>query len=343
MKILFAIQGTGNGHISRAREIIPHLLNYGQLDVLVSGRQAEVQLPYLIKYKKSGIGYTFGKHGGIDFVDSIQHLSPFRFLADVMSFPVHDYDLIINDFEPITAWACKLKNKPCVALSHQAAFLSKRTPRPIKRNKMSENILKYYAPTSYKIGFHFKPYDSFIHTPIIRKEVRMLEQSNHGHFTVYLPAHADEILIPHLMRVHDVQWHVFSKHSKITYTKHNVTIRPIINDDFLNSLASSEGLVTAGGFESPAEAIYLRKKVLSIPMLNQYEQTCNAEALRQMGISVVKQIDETFTGRLKSWINFGHPVSINYPDETAKIIQQLVSDFASINTDYNLTAQFANR
>lgn len=347
MKILYAIQGTGNGHISRAREVIPHLLNYGQLDVLVSGRQAEVQLPYLIKYKKQGVGYTFGKHGGIDFIDSIQHLKPFRFLSDLMSFPVHDYDLIINDFEPITAWACKLKNKRCVALSHQAAFLSKRTPRPIKRNKISEKILKYYAPTSNKIGFHFKPYDSFIYTPIIRKEVRALEPKNNGHFTVYLPAHADEVLIPHLTKINDAQWQVFSKHSKTTYTQKNVTIRPIINNDFLISLATSEGLVTAGGFESPAEAIYLRKKVLSIPMLNQYEQSCNAEALKQMGVTVVKQIDETFIGRLKSWINFGHPISINYPDETAKIIQQLVSDFASIkttlNTEYRLTTQLGNR
>jgi len=346
MKILFAIQGTGNGHISRAREVIPHLLNYGQLDVLVSGRQAEVQLPYLIKYKKQGISYTFGKHGGIDFIDSIQHLKPFRFLSDVISFPVHDYDLIINDFEPITAWACKLKNKPCVALSHQAAFLSKHTPRPTRRNKTSEQILKYYAPTSNKIGFHFKQYDSFIRTPIIRREVRALHPRKNGHFTVYLPAHADEVLIPHLTKVNDVQWHVFSKHSKTSYTQNNVIVKPIINDDFLNSLASSEGIVTAGGFESPAEALYLRKKVLSIPMLNQYEQTCNAEALRQMGVTVVKHIDDTFSGRLKSWINFGHPISVHYPDETAQIIQQLVSTYASVETllsnNYNLATQFSN-
>ena len=33
MKILYAIQGTGNGHISRAREIIPLLQKYGELDI----------------------------------------------------------------------------------------------------------------------------------------------------------------------------------------------------------------------------------------------------------------------------------------------------------------------
>ncbi len=331
MKILYAIQGTGNGHISRAREVIPHLINYGQLDVLVSGHQAEVKLPYLIKYKKEGIGFTFGKNGGIDFIDSIKQLKPIRFLSDVMAFPVHNYDLIINDFEPITAWACKLKNKPCIALSHQAAFLSKHTPRPIKRNKMSESILKHFAPASHNVGFHFKPYDTFINTPIIRKEVRMLEPSNEGHFTVYLPAHADDVLIPYLMKIKDSNWHIFSKHSKISYVKGNIQVKPIVNDEFLNSLASCEGFVTAGGFESPAEAIYLRKKVLSIPMLNQYEQTCNAEALKQIGITVVNKIDDTFSGRIKSWIDFGSPIILNYPDQTAKIIHQLVTDYAVID------------
>ena len=52
MKILFGIQGTGNGHLSRAKEVIPHLEKYGTVDLFVSGTQAEVQLPYPILYKK---------------------------------------------------------------------------------------------------------------------------------------------------------------------------------------------------------------------------------------------------------------------------------------------------
>ena len=66
-------------------------------------------------------------------------------------------------------------------------------------------------------------------------------------------------------------------------------------------------------------------------MLNQYEQTCNAEALSQIGITVINKIDDTFSGRVKSWINFGCPTIINYPDQTAKIIHQLVTDYAVID------------
>ena len=66
MKILYAIQGTGNGHLSRARDIIPVLQQKGELDILVSGIQADVDLPYPVKYRFKGLSFIFGKNGGID-------------------------------------------------------------------------------------------------------------------------------------------------------------------------------------------------------------------------------------------------------------------------------------
>lgn len=324
MKILYAIQGTGNGHISRAREVIPHLLRFGELDLLISGTQADVSVPYIVKYKKVGLSYTFGKNGGVDFIDSFKRLRPFDFFKDVQTFPVHQYDLIINDFEPVTAWACKLRKKTCVALSHQSSFLSDKTPRPATKDRFAENLLKHYAPTTHAYGFHFKSYDSFIHTPVIRKDVRQLESTNKGHITVYLPAHSDELLINQFSGIKDVKWEVFSKHSKRESRVGNVHIKPVLNDAFTLSLASGDGLITAGGFESPAEAIHLRKKILVVPMSNQYEQQCNAQAMRELGITVVKEIDRDFVTKVNNWVTFGFPANIYYPDITGKLIEELV-------------------
>ncbi len=61
MKILFAIQGTGNGHLSRARDVYPELCKYGEVDVLISGIQADVEVPFPVKYKKYGMSFIFGK------------------------------------------------------------------------------------------------------------------------------------------------------------------------------------------------------------------------------------------------------------------------------------------
>jgi len=61
MKILYAIQGTGNGHISRARDIIPILSQKGQVDILISGIQSDVDLPYDIKYRFKGLSFILEK------------------------------------------------------------------------------------------------------------------------------------------------------------------------------------------------------------------------------------------------------------------------------------------
>ena len=58
MKVLYAIQGTGNGHISRANEIIPILERRVSLDVLVSGKNSTLKLNYPVKYNFNGISLS---------------------------------------------------------------------------------------------------------------------------------------------------------------------------------------------------------------------------------------------------------------------------------------------
>jgi len=324
MRILFAIQGTGNGHISRAREIVPLLQQYGELDVLISGTQADVQLKCPLTYRFHGFSYTFGKKGSVDHWKSFKSMNLPRLWKDMKSLPLKEYDLIINDFEPVTAWACKLQGVSSVALSHQASFLSKNTPRPKDSFHWAEWVLKYYAPTTHQIGFHFERYDSFINTPVIRSEIRSLETNDFGHISVYLPAYHDKILVNYLKKVPEVRWEVFSKHSKRSYTDKNVFVQPINNEKFNASLANSSGLLTGGGFEGPAEALFLGKKVLVMPMKFQYEQLCNAEAIKKMGVPVIYNLDDDFIPKVREWLNCTNKISVDFPDSTSDIIEGLI-------------------
>src|SRR5690606_310256 len=299
---LFAIQGTGNGHISRAREIIPLLQQYGHLDILISGYQADILPDQPLSYRFHGFSFIFGKKGGVDHWLTYRQMNLRRLWRDIRSLPLKKYDLIVNDFEPVTAWACKLQGRPSVALSHQASFLSEKVPRPRKKSLYTEWIFKYYAPATEKIGFHFQPYDDFIHTPVIRSEIRNLESRNLGHVTVYLPAYHDKILISYFHKIPEVKWEVFSKHTRIPYTDKNVSVQPITNSAYNQSLAGCLGLLTGGGFEGPAEALFLGKKVLILPMHYQYEQQCNAEAARRLGVPVIYHLNNDFTAALKKWI-----------------------------------------
>ncbi|MDO3640686.1 glycosyltransferase family protein [Mucilaginibacter sp. L3T2-6] len=326
MKILFAIQGTGNGHISRAREVVPLLQQYGEVDLLVSGTEAEVTLSQPLKYKFHGFSFVFGKNGGVDNWATFKLMNLPQLIKDIRHLPLKQYDLIINDFEPVSAWACKLQKIPSVSLSHQCSFISKKTPRPASWS-FAEWLFKYYSPTTYHIGFHFERYDDFIHTPVIRSEIRNLKTSNLGHYTVYLPAYDDKLLVRELKKTNK-RWQIFSKRQKTHYIEGNVEVFPVNNLDFNSSLASCEGLLTGGGFEGPAEALFLQKKVMMIPMKGQYEQQCNALAASRLGVPVVHEIDERFIYHLNNWINDDKQVLVNFPDETAQIVDELVKKYA---------------
>lgn len=327
MKILYAIQGTGNGHISRAREIVPLLQQYGELDLLISGTEAEVSLSQLLKYRFHGFSFVFGNNGGVDKWATYKRMDLPQLWRDMRSLPLKQYDLIINDFEPVSAWACKMQGIKSVSLSHQCSFVSPKTPRPSKWN-YAEWLFKYYSPTSYHIGFHFERYADFIHTPVIRSEIRNMQTSNLGHYTVYLPAYDDKTLVKYLSMTTDIQWQIFSKRQKKSYQTGNIQIFPISNDAFNTSLASCEGLLTGGGFEGPAEALFLQKKVLMIPMKGQYEQQCNALAASRMGVTVVEAIDQNFTKRINTWIKDDNRVWVDFPDETAQIVHDMVARYA---------------
>jgi uncharacterized protein (TIGR00661 family) len=326
MKILYAIQGTGNGHLSRARDIIPILMNIGEVDILISGTQADVALTYPVKYQMKGLGFIFGKKGGVDLWQTFLQNNIKTILREVNQVPVELYDIVINDFEPVSAWACYFKRKPCIALSHQCAVLSSKSPLPRHRDRIGKFILKYYAPATAKYGFHFEKFNNQTYTPVIRKQVRELFVSTKGHYTVYLPAYSDKKIIRILSRFKDVKWEVFSKHNKKECTSDNVYLRPINNEAFLESMASSTGILCGAGFETPAEALFLKKKLLVVPMENQYEQQCNAAALQYLGVTVLKNLKKKQFPEIEKWLKEEMVVSVNYPDITQEIIETLIND-----------------
>lgn len=327
MKILYAIQGTGNGHISRAREIVPLLQQYGELDLLVSGTQAEVSLSQPLKYRMHGFSFVFGTKGGVDKWATYKLMNLPRLWKDIHRLPLAQYDIIINDFEPVSAWACRIQKLESVSLSHQCSFVSEKTPRPAKWN-MAEWLFKYYSPTTHHIGFHFDRYDDFIHTPVIRSEIRKLTPTNEGHYAVYLPAYDDKTLVKYLGQVKGIEWQIFSKRQKVVRREGNVQIFPVNNEAFNKSLASCEGLLTGGGFEGPAEALFLQKKVMMIPMTGQYEQQCNALAASKLGVPVVHAINENFTAAVDKWITDGKKIKVDFPDETAQIVDNMIKRYA---------------
>jgi len=328
MKILYAIQGTGNGHLSRSMDIVPLLKKMGTVDVLVSGTQGDLALPFQVKYVLHGFGFVFGKKGGVDIWASFLKSRFRKFIKEIQDLPVEDYDMVINDFEPVSAWACYLKNKPCIGLSHQSAVLAENAPKPADTDMMGKLILKNYAPVTEQYGFHFSKFDTNISTPVIRQQVRQQTVEDKGHYTVYLPAYDDKRLLKRLSEFKDIKWDVFSKHNKKTFKSKNVSIQPIDNEKFIKSMAQSAAVLCGAGFETPAEALFMNKKLMVIPMKTQYEQQLNAAALKQMGVPVIKSLKPKHDLAILDWIENGKPVKVDYPDTTQQVLDMIFKKHA---------------
>jgi uncharacterized protein (TIGR00661 family) len=324
MNILYGIQGTGHGHISRAREIIPLLTELADVDVLISGYNCNMNLEDISVSHKRGISLAYDANGSVSYLKTALQIKPVTFLRDVHSLDIKKYSLVISDYEPVSAWAAINKKVPSIALSHQASFLSEKSPRPKHRSLFAEQILKNFAPSKRAIGFHFRRYDSFIEPPIIRTDVLNMETSAGSHVTVYLPAFDHETLISVFQQFPSIEWHLFSPLCEQRYEDKNIIVNPVGNLPFLKSLKSGMGVVTSAGFETCAEAMFLGKKLLVIPIRNQYEQLCNAAALEQTGIHVIKNIDSSFTNKVQKWIDEAPVIYLNDVADTKALTSKLV-------------------
>lgn len=60
-------------------------------------------------------------------------------------------------------------------------------------------------------------------------------------------------------------------------------------------------------------------------MKNQFEQHCNAAALQEMGIPVIKSLKKKHLDNIKLWLQSELTVSVNYPDLTEQLIDSILT------------------
>ncbi len=324
MKIFYAVQATGNGHISRAREIIPQLKKFGEVDVFLSGNNYSLKNDLPVAYRSKGLSLHYDRlNGKVDLRKTMLALNLKKVVQEALQLPIEKYDLIINDFECITSMACKIRQIPSVHFGHQASFYSKYVPRPEKQSLAGELILKYYAHGNVNVGLHFAPYDKHIYNPIIKNEIMKANPEDYGHITVYL-GHIDDMIIHRqLSKISEFKFEVFSGKIKNPYRQGNIQFYPVNQSLFNHSLINCTGIITGSGFETPAEALYLQKKIMVIPMKGQYEQLCNAAALKGFGVYVLDNLDDQFQLNFERWMRIQHQKKLDLTNSTEDIVSRI--------------------
>ena len=330
MKVLYAIQTTGNGHICRAKEMIPYLERRFQFDVILSGPKNQLDLGYPIKNHFQGLTLYYTDSGAIHWIKTLFKNNFIRFVKDVLSLPIHEYDLVISDFEPVASWASKIRGVLCFGISNQISLWQKKVPKPEKKYTSVVKCLKYFAPSDCEYGIHYQKFDKRIYAPILRSKVRTLVPATGGGIVVYLPAYHRNVIQTFLSDFPFVTWHVFTATVQSTTQQGTLFLHPIDEDNYLKRLAQADGVITHAGFTTTAEALFLKKPLLVIPIRGQIEQQYNAAALKKLGVCVLKQLTASNSEAIADWLQYPNRIQATFENELKELVDRMAIDYIKI-------------
>jgi uncharacterized protein (TIGR00661 family) len=325
MKILYGVQGTGNGHITRARMMANAFAakTDRNIDVtfLFSGRPRQdyfdMQCFADCLYRT---GLTFVTEAGkINHLKSALFNNPIGFIREVSNLDVSPYDLIITDFEPVTAWAGKLSGKTVVGLGHQYAF-GHNIPLA-GYSLLASLIMRYFAPSTLSLGLHWHHFGHSILPPIIDNSHQRSECQQS--IMVYLPFEDQDHVCALLNSLPDYQFTQYS--SALTdQQKGNVAQRKACHEGFKQDLAASQAVICNAGFELLSECLNMGLPILAKPVKGQFEQQSNAAALLQLGYGqAIYSLDREPIAR---WLGeHKTPPTVRYNDTAAAVVNWLLA------------------
>lgn len=317
MKILYGVQGTGNGHISRARKMASHLQARGaDVTWLFTGRERDKLFDMeCFGNFEHRTGLTMAQiDGRVNYWQTVRETQLGRFIADVRALDVHAYDLVITDFEPVTAWAARIAGKPSIGIGHQYAF-----SRPIPRqgnNPAAALVMRGFAPATQGVGLHWHHFNTDILPPIV--DVRLAaENTIDRQVLVYLPFEEQSRVTALLQGF--PEWRFLQYSPELSDGRAaNVELRRTCLEGFRSDLRRSSAVICNAGFELVSECLHMGIPVMVKPVGGQMEQRSNAHALAQLGWG--KAVERLDHAALQSWLQ-SEPkgVEIRYPDVAAAL------------------------
>lgn len=313
MKILYGVQGTGNGHISRANAMANAFVAHPELEVswLLSGRDREQGCGVIDDFEwRRGLTFVTG-NGGIDKFATFRKNSLRLFWKDVKALDLSPYDLVISDYEPVICYAAWLKGIPVTGISHLYAFNHSVPMRG--GNPFTTMILRRFAPVTQAIGLHWHHFGQPILPPILDvQKPAAMPAPVRNKVVVYLPWENAESVVALLAPFTDHDFYIY--HPAFRDADHaHLHRRAISRQGFKQDLFDAWGVIANCGFELLSECLYLGKRVLTKPLSGQMEQHSNAAALEQLGYAdTMTTLDAQ---RIRQWLRTDTPaVQLQFPN-----------------------------
>ncbi|MDO5639562.1 MAG: glycosyltransferase family protein [Neisseria sp.] len=308
MRILYGVQGTGNGHITRARTMLPALRAAGiDVDFVFSGRPSEryFDMESFGRYRAFA-GLTYHMHKGrVRWPQTLRNVQAGRLVRDVRELNLKGYDCVLTDFEPVSAWAAKLQGVPAVGLAHQYAL---RYPIPGVKPWLKYGV-SAFAPADKYLGVHWQPFGHPVLPPLIQTAADAAVGDD-GFILVYLPFENFTFVCRWLKTITGCRFRIYTDTPR-AFSDGHIDVRPLSREMFPQDLARCSGVVCNAGFGLCSEVMALGKKMLVRPLQNHVEQQSNALILQQSGrATIMRQFDAAI---LQGWLAAPAPGKICFP------------------------------
>lgn len=322
LNILYGVQGTGNGHTTRARVMAKAFQARSDIkvDFLFSGRPKDKYFDMEVFGDfQTRKGLTFiHSDGAIDQLKTVLQAKPIQLLKDIRGLDLSGYDLVLNDFEPVTAWASRLQKVPSISISHQAAFAH---DVPKAGQSLTDRIImNCFAPTQMSLGVHWYHFGHSILPPFIEDQIS--DVTSGSHYLVYLPFESLSEIRTLLESLSEYNFLCFHPDVTQEQDEGHISWRKTSKAGFHKALHSCAGVIANGGFELSSECLQLGKKLLIKPLHGQFEQLSNAKTLDTLGLcQIMMSLDQE---KLEQWLDSPPGEAIEFPSDPSALVDWLV-------------------
>lgn len=328
LKILYGIQCTGNGHLTRSKEIIKFLEeNYADkietIDICLSGNFSQIDTTDLnVKYKFKGLGFDL-KDGGISLWGTLKKMKLYQFIKSIFIPDLKEYDIIVSDFDPVVCWSGILRRKKVIGVGNHFKFLSnKKFLKNLSPNFFTNKIItKLISPVNTHISFNYLKEDENDYFPIIRKSIRKIKLQNEEHYLVYLSSISIDEQIKFFNLFPSQTFYIYHNEISEASDFENIRMRPIDKVQFTNKLIRCKGVICHTGFQLTSECLYLGKKLLVVPIKNQIEQIYNTKELSKFGVLSTEKLEIPI---FDDFFDNDYSVKLNYIDEMKSICDKII-------------------
>ncbi len=300
LRVLFAVQGEGRGHMTQALALAAMLRRRGHTVVgAVVGSDRWGDVPDFFRRGLAAPvetiespGFVSGSDGHIrpaaTLLRALRRRTRYQSSLDALTQILDrvEPDVVVNFYEALVGVHAQLRltDAPTVAVGHQFMASQPGYPlmpgQPLQRAAMQAYtaLVGSGAQARLALSFYDAPSDGVCVTPpLVRDHLLALAgRPRRDQILVYL---MEPKMAPALVawsdRTPGVRLHVFSPVGPHEHSP-ALSFHALDGRAFLDHMAVSRGVVCTAGFETISEAMWLGTPAFMVPTPGHYEQRCNA-------------------------------------------------------------------